>query len=119
MVDGYIDRNRLLQHLNDWWLTESPTGNEILFINGEPQTTPVMKVIEECMKAVEEQPTADVVEVVHGCWLYVDEYGQKIGIDTEGYLNNWVFCSNCEQQMRFAGWLYCPNCGAKMGKKVE
>ena len=62
----------------------------------------------------------DVVEVVHGCWLSVDEYGQKIGIDTEGYLNNWVFCSNCEHQMRFAGWSYCPNCGAKMGgKKVE
>ena len=65
MANEYINRNRLLRHLADWWLAESPTGSEILFINGEPQTTPVMKVIEKCMKAVEEQPIAyDIDKVV-------------------------------------------------------
>lgn len=54
-----IDRRKLLKHLSDWWLSETPSGNgEILFINGVPQKTPTMKVIEECIKAVEEQPTA-------------------------------------------------------------
>lgn len=125
MVDGYIDRNRLLKHLNDWWLTESPTGNEILFINGEPQTTPVMKVIEECMKAVEEQPATDVVEVVHGRWLSAYEYALKIGVTDEERLEEvkkdkwWKFCNNCEQQVKGVR-NYCPDCGAKMdGKKVE
>ena len=54
-----IDRRKLLKHLSDWWLSETPSGNgEILFINGVPQKTPTMKVIEECIKAVEDQPTA-------------------------------------------------------------
>lgn len=87
---------------------------------GEDRFSAKCEEIRAAISALYNAPTADVVEVVHGCWLSVDEYGQKISIDTEGYLNNWVFCSNCEQQMRFAGWPYCPNCGAKMGgKKVE
>lgn len=61
-----IDRRKLLKHLSDWWLSETPSGNrEILFINGVPQKTPTMKVIEECIKAVEDQPTAyDIDKVV-------------------------------------------------------
>lgn len=103
----YIDAERLLKVI-EYWISNTNIKQKEHF---------AYKAVEAL---IEEQPTADVVEVVHGCWLSVDEYGQKIGIDTEGYLNNWVFCSNCEQQMRFAGWLYCPNCGAKMGgKKVE
>lgn len=69
MIDGYIDRNRLLQHLNDWWWAVSPNTKEPLFLNGILQKTYKMEIIEECMKAVEAQPTADVVEVVrcHNC----------------------------------------------------
>ena len=60
-------------------------------------------------------PTVDAVEVVHGRWLTLEEYAEKIGADSTGYMGGWVFCSECDQQMRtINGWLYCPNCGAKM-----
>mgnify|MGYP000472723659 CR=1 FL=1 len=106
MASEYINRNRLLRHLADWWLTESPTGNEILFINGEPQTTPVMKVIEECVKAVEEQLTADVVEVVHGEW---EGKGFAFNCSECGY-HEYGQTVDCAK----AWWNFCPNCGAKM-----
>ena len=60
-------------------------------------------------------PTVDAVEVVHGRWLTLEEYAEKIGADPTVYVGGWCFCSECEQQMRaIYGWNYCPNCGAKM-----
>lgn len=57
----------------------------------------------------------DAVEVVHGRWLALEEYAEKIGADPTGYMDGWRFCSECEQPMReLYGWAYCPNCGAKM-----
>ena len=55
---------------------------------------------------IEEQPTADVVEVVHGEWIRKDDTCT-------------VFeCSSCKK-ISDLRWDYCPNCGAKMRKKVE
>ena len=60
-------------------------------------------------------PKADAVEVVHGRWLTLEEYAEKISADPTGYAGGWRFCSECEQPMReLYGWAYCPNCGAKM-----
>ena len=59
--------------------------------------------------------TSDFVEVVHGRWLTLEEYAEKISADPTGYAGGWRFCSECEQPMReLYGWAYCPNCGAKM-----
>lgn len=58
-----IDANRLLRHLSDWWLSETPSG-EVTVINDKLQKTSTNKIIEECIKAVEEQPTAYNVEGV-------------------------------------------------------
>ena len=64
------------------------------------------------------QPTADVVEVVHGEWLpdyetFVDEWERE----SEPIQTGWV-CSLCGRQ-EFQQEPYC-NCGAKMdGKKVQ
>jgi hypothetical protein len=59
-----IDANKLLSYLNDWWLSETPSG-EVLFINGVPQRTAAMTFIEHLMKVVESQPTAyDIDKVV-------------------------------------------------------
>ena len=47
-----------------------------------------------------EQPTIDVVPVVHGRW-----------VNKGGYL---VWCSECNNHNETKKTLYCPNCGAKM-----
>ena len=70
-------------------------------------------------KLMEDAPTVDAVEVVHGRW--VDEFGGK-------YANPKYICSHCtlkalyKQKVDVLGnWQtvqaltdYCPNCGAKM-----
>ena len=53
-------------------------------------------------QAVDEQPTVDVVEVVHGRWLYVDT-------DTEHFF----LCNRCKKKEYWES-NYCPNCGARM-----
>ena len=55
--------------------------------------------------ALEEIPTADVVEVVHGEWKPNNLNGFKI-----------YDCSNCGIHME-ARWNYCPHCGAKMDER--
>lgn len=89
-----IDRRKLLKHLSDWWLSETPSGNgEILFINGVPQKTPIMKVIEECIKAVEDQPIAYDIDKVaeqlrkkaYNCGSHMNIYGEKAEWMAEGY----------------------------------
>lgn len=63
---------------------------------------------------LEMQPAVESAPVVHGRWLTLEEYAEKIGADPTGYNDGWSFCSECGQQMRtFYGWAYCPNCGAK------
>ena len=54
-------------------------------------------------RKVNEAPTVDAVEVVHGKWVK----------------NGWndYSCSICKCQLighGASGWNYCPNCGAKM-----
>ena len=52
-------------------------------------------------KILDEQPTVDAVEVVHGRW--VDILSWKYG---------WK-CSECDRMVE-SRENYCPNCGAKM-----
>ena len=54
-------------------------------------------------------PTADVVEVRHGEWLFHDTDENDMTI---------VKCSECGRK-RYFGANYCPNCGAKMDGKGE
>lgn len=54
-------------------------------------------------------PTADVVEVRHGRWLFHDTDENDMTI---------VKCSECGRK-RYFGANYCPNCGAKMDGKGE
>ena len=58
-------------------------------------------------KLMEDAPTVDAVEVVHGWWITVEN---------REYLG--VRCSNCQK------WFdektnYCPNCGARMKEGNE
>ena len=55
-----IDADKLVLHLNDYALQEAPFGRN----DGKNQKE-IYETIKECMKAVEEQPTAfDVEQVV-------------------------------------------------------
>lgn len=54
------------------------------------------------MKPVEVQP------VVHGYWLYGDEYAGHHDVDCS-------VCGECAREY----FDYCPNCGAKMDGRLE
>ena len=54
-----IDADKLVLHLNDYALQEAPFGRN----DGKNQKE-IYETIKECMKAVEEQPTAFDVEKV-------------------------------------------------------
>lgn len=58
----------------------------------------------------DEEPKADVVEVVHGKWIEeVDTMGGY-----EDYYPINYYCSKCEYLSRDGKTNYCPDCGAKM-----
>lgn len=54
-----IDADKLMLHLNDYALQEAPFGR-----NDSKNQKEIYETIKECMKAVEEQPTAFDVEKV-------------------------------------------------------
>ena len=69
------------------------------------------------MNLVDEQPTADVVPVVHGHW-----------IEKTGVLNDatfwWYECSECgDRPLKYYGSnclsRFCPNCGASMDEVMK
>lgn len=55
-------------------------------------------------KILDEQPTVDAVEVVHGKWEYA-------GKNIHGQILTW--CDRCKGTS-IEGGLFCRNCGAKM-----
>lgn len=57
-----------------------------------------------------EQPTADVEEVKHGCW--------KVNVGMN--FNKERICPICGEEIKGNHWNFCSNCGAKMdGGKAE
>lgn len=76
-----------------------------LFIEGGSVFKSVLRSIKRLINNV---PTADVVEVVHGEWIRQDETFTRF------------MCSECGTKNHNIRWRFCPNCGTKMdGKKVE
>jgi len=61
--------------------------------------------------AIQEAPTVDAVEVVHGEWSTIED--DYLGLTA-------LACSECKQEYWFEEepplkiYSYCPNCGAKM-----
>lgn len=60
------------------------------------------------LQSIDEQPTADVVEVVHGEW-------ERIPYSFAGGYR----CSCCGCKSLERHWKYCPECGAVMDGKKE
>ena len=71
---------------------------------------------QDCIDAVIEAPTADVVEVRHGEWI--DKPSGR-------YMHIGSWCSVCGEKSGIGGIEsnrhkpYCPNCGAKMDGKGD
>ena len=55
---------------------------------------------------IDESPTVDAVEVVHGRWFFLNDYQSKC---TKCFEIMWVDHDNEPN--------YCPNCGAKMDRE--
>ena len=96
----YIERKALFNYpiRRDYYDTQN--GN-IDFISG----------IKSVFEYAEHLPIADVQEVKHGKWIYVDGV-----LDWADYK-----CSNCGYIQKFEDdtcfYNYCPTCGAKMDKR--
>ena len=60
------------------------------------------------MMHIDNAPTVDAVEVVHGRWETVTE-------EDDEFWDYWEFekCSEC-QKLSYSRYNYCPHCGAKM-----
>ena len=73
---------------------------------------------EEVYSYLDNQPTVDVVQVVHAHWIVKGDDD----MDNEMY-----HCSNCGEEQFFSNYYgeeqekfpYCPMCGAKMDEKVD
>ena len=58
------------------------------------------------LERINEQPTIDAVQVVHGEWIWEDSVCSP------------RTCSVCKQKFYIGrGWNFCPNCGARMDGK--
>lgn len=106
-----IDADRLLMHLSDYALQESPWWGANGYGNKD-----AYEAIAECIKAVEEAPTVDAVEVVHGEWNQIEIIDDDSG---DGVNDDASQCSVCGDVFDSYYWAktyfnYCPNCGAKM-----
>ena len=88
--DKLIYANKFLKALNERPLDFLDVGGDFGYFD------------ETIDSAVDEQPSIDAVEVVHGRW-----------IDAREYCGDYM-CSNCDALYGTNKFNYCPNCGAKM-----
>jgi PHP family Zn ribbon phosphoesterase len=76
------------------------------------------------VQRIEEEPTADVVEVRRGEWehfteLEVKQTSGKIPIPKKYLHGQCSNCNHCFIMLNKKHFSYCPNCGAKMDGKGE
>lgn len=95
---AYIDREKAIAYIEEQYR---------LFRNEEDKQA----IVEGCVEALKFTPTADVVEMKYGEWIWNTEDKYK--------------CSHChyttrvDEVMGLPQYKYCPNCGAKMSSDYE
>lgn len=68
---------------------------------------------------IENAPTVDAVEVVHGEWIEdYETFVDALGYESEPVQTGW-FCSECGKDGGLPNWNYCPNCGADMRERKD
>lgn len=107
----YIEREALLRHLNDIWLTATPTD---AMPDDDRQLAIVRCMgLDDAMDAVKDAPAADVVPVRHGRWVVsrTDYSWNSAEFPTH------CKCDQCGREIPYLDRdAYCPTCGAKMDK---
>ena len=98
----YIDGDKLMQELSTMY--KEPTSTEDFMTIGYD------KAIADVVVTAHRQPTADVVEVKHGEWIWQ-------GSISEGC---WI-CSECNHKFYqgYGNENFCPNCGVDMREETE
>ena len=95
---AYIEREKAIAYIEEQYR---------LFRNEEDKQA----VVEGCVEALKFTPTADVVEVRRGKWIWLE--------------GNLYECSECpsktevDEYMNKPLYEYCPYCGAKMSSDDE
>lgn len=98
----YIERVALLEMLNNKAKTDHEMG---LYNHGA--------LTESFIRFVERQPAADVVEVVHGRWIFEHD---PINDPKKYFIR--IVCSCCGLKTGQVS-NFCPHCGAKMAGRKE
>lgn len=73
---------------------------------------------EQMCVAIDETPSADVVEVRHGHWIYIDKVRPECPDDSDCYYE----CSEChagDAHNKRVQVPYCWHCGARMDGEEE
>ena len=84
-------------------------GKLIRELNKTGKYTPYECGLDDALSYLDEQPTVDVVEVVHGWWM--PQY-DRCWIDGQRWKTGY-HCSSCMGFNKVESH-YCPNCGARM-----
>ncbi len=87
----------------DGFIEDIKTEIMNLFLDGRKGTPRPREELYEIIDRINEQPTVDAVEVVHGEWRYYSTSMQE--------------CSNCHRHTARHKFKYCPHCGAVMEDK--
>ena len=107
----YIEREALLLHLNDIWLTTKPTDT---MYDDDRQLAMVRCMgLNDAMDAVKSIPAANVREVKRARWIMNDECRTVCSLCG----NVVAFVSHPDKRWDFGN--FCPNCGAEMKGEAE
>ncbi len=84
------------------------------FMNSE-NSTYYLSALQNVEKAIATIPKADVVEVKHGRWIFINQAKSYL----EPPCGDICECSLCGHKLDVSetNYNYCPNCGAKMDKE--
>ena len=107
-IPEYIEREALLQVLEELGGWDDPPD---LWAEGYAWGT------FRALRRVEDQPTADVVEVRHGKWIETQEPLGWCDVDCAECSvchESWIIDEDSSIDDYECMWRYCPNCGAKM-----
>ncbi len=107
----YIDADKLINALCD--CTEETWGKGL----GASWWAQSVKLKDNMVECINNQPTADVAEVKHGRWDASGRY--KFVDETLAIRCSECGCSLHSEEYQKYHWNYCPNCGAKMDGKDD